>query len=225
MGQKFLYETHMHTSESSKCGQSSAAQQVRAYKKRGYSGIIITDHFINGHCTCPRHLPWHEKMRHSISGYTAAKKEGDKCGLDVFLGWEFYHKGLEFLTYGLGLDFLLAHPDIDKKAPAEYSSIVRENGGYIAQAHPYRTSSYIINPGPVDPSLLDGIEVFNASEYKEHNRKAFEFAKKHGLPMQAGSDSHSTHVEYPSGIAMQKKAESIHDIIAAITSHQVELLN
>jgi len=53
---EFLYETHMHTSEVSACAVISAEQQVAAYKKRGYCGIISTDHFINGYSTCPKEL-------------------------------------------------------------------------------------------------------------------------------------------------------------------------
>jgi len=224
MANDYLYETHMHTAESSRCGQDSAAKQVRGYKKRGYSGIIVTDHFINGNSTCPDYLPWEEKMNIAIAGYTAAKKEGNKCGLDVFLGWEFSYHGADFLTYGLDLDFLLAHPNIHKKNPEEYSKIVRKNGGYIAQAHPFRSAYYIADPKPYDPKIIDGIEVFNASEPPENNQKTKQYAKKHKLPMQAGSDSHAVGTKFLSGVIMQERAGSIHDIIDAIKGGDVQLV-
>ena len=99
----FKYETHMHTSEVSACAVSPAAEQVRAYSARGYAGVIVTDHFINGFSTCPGKLPWDKKMKHIVSGYELAKKAGDKYGMDVFLGWEFTIRGSDFLTYGLAL--------------------------------------------------------------------------------------------------------------------------
>ena len=34
---KFLYETHMHTFESSFCGVAKAKEHVRIYKDRGYA--------------------------------------------------------------------------------------------------------------------------------------------------------------------------------------------
>ena len=185
MEKRYLYETHLHTSESSRCGQDTAATQVRAYKRKGYTGVIITDHFINGNSTCPPNLSWEEKMRHAISGYTAAKKEGDKLDLDVFLGWEFSYNGADFLTYGLGLDFLLANPNVDKLMPLEYSNLVRESGGYIAQAHPFRSAFYIADPQPYSPKMLDGIEVYNASDPSENNKLAREFAIRFDIPMQA----------------------------------------
>lgn len=44
--QRYLYETHMHTSEASACAGSTGAQMARAYKEAGYTGIIVTDHFF-----------------------------------------------------------------------------------------------------------------------------------------------------------------------------------
>ena len=46
--QRYLYETHMHTSEASACAGSTGAQMARAYKEAGYTGIIVTDHFFYG---------------------------------------------------------------------------------------------------------------------------------------------------------------------------------
>lgn len=221
---EYLYETHMHTSPASDCATGTPAQQVRAYKNRGYTGIIVTDHFVNGNSGCPTDLSWEEKMAFVTAGYHDAKAEGALCGLDVFLGWEYCLEGTEFLTYGLGLDFLLAHPHIAKMTVPAYSALVRKWGGYLAQAHPYRTSDWIKNPYPVEPSLLDGIEVYNASLSKGLNEKAAEFARLHHLPGQAGSDSHHESLKFASGIKLKQKAESIFDIVEAIKTEKVTLI-
>jgi hypothetical protein len=213
----------MHTSEVSACAVSTAAEQVRAYKARGYAGIIITDHFINGYSTCPKKLPWDKKMKHIISGYDEAKKAGKKYGLDVFLGWEFTIKGSDFLTYGLGLDFLTAHPGIDRFPIEKYSAVVRENNGFLAQAHPFRDSWYIENKFPAAPHLVDSIEVYNANDSAESNKKALAYAKKHNLPIQAGSDAHGIHNSRYTGIILNNKADSIFDIIQAIKTKKIEL--
>jgi len=214
----------MHTSEVSGCALSSAAQQVAAYKKRRYTGIIITDHFINGYTICPKKLPWEKKMEFFVNGYNEAKKAGNILGLDVFLGWEFTIRGADFLTYGLDLDFLLAHPGFDKLEIEQYSALVRENGGYIAQAHPYRDEYYIEHNHPVAPHLLDGVEVYNVVDKKIANAKAMAFATEHNLPIQAGTDSHGRGNLFYSGIVLQKKAETIHDIIDAIKTRQISII-
>jgi len=214
----------MHTSPVSACAIVSPAAQVHAYKRRGYTGIIITDHFVNGNTGCPRNLSWSKKMEFFSNAYVKAKKAGDSCGLDVFFGWEYSIHGSDFLTYGLSIDFLLAHPEIERMDIEEYSAIIRSSGGYIAQAHPYRTGEWIASPYPVSPCLLDGVEVFNASIAEHFNKKALDFACEHGLAMQAGSDSHSENLHFASGIVLQKKAESIHDIINALKMKQAKLI-
>ena len=214
----------MHTAQVSGCAVSTAAQQVMAYKMRGYTGIIITDHFINGCTRCPERLPWKKKMKHLASGFDAAKREGDKCGLDVYFGWEYTFRGSDFLTYGLNLEFLLAHPGLDRLSIEDYSALVRKNGGYIAQAHPFRDDWYIEHKFPVEPRLLDGIEVYNASMPNKTNAKALDFAKLHSLPMQAGSDSHSSNNHFSSGIKLSKRAKSIFEIIEAIKANEAALI-
>ena len=221
---EFLYETHMHTSEVSACARATAEQQVVLYKKMGYTGVIITDHFINGYTTCPKKFPWKKKMEFFVSGYENAKKAGDMCGLDVFLGWEFTIRGSDFLTYGLDLDFLLENPDVDKLEIDDYSRLVRESGGFLAQAHPYRDEHYIENPFPVDPCYIDAVEVFNAMDKDISNYRTREYADENNLPVQAGTDFHGRSFNLFSGIKLHKKAESIHDIIDAIVNRQVDLL-
>ena len=163
-------------------------------------------------------------MIFTVSGYENAKKEGDICGLDVFFGWEYTIKGSDFLTYGLDLDFLLTHPDLDKLPIDKYSRIVRENGGFIAQAHPYKDDYYVEYKFPVDHRYLDAVEVFNSSVSDITNEKAFIFAEKYDLPMLAGTDSHGRPNQFYSGIELDNKAENIYDIINAIKNHEVKMI-
>ena len=220
---EYLYETHMHTSQVSRCGIKPAVQQVRDFKKKGYAGIIVTDHFINGYSNCPLHYSWDEKMKFLMSGFIEAKIEGDKCGLDVFYGWEFTIRGADFLTYGLDLDFLITHPNLDKYDIEDYSEVVRQNGGFLAQAHPYRDDWYVEHCFPVNPSLIDAVEVYNSCEPDRRNAKSLAFAEKHNLPKQAGSDCHGKGYGFSAGVLLQNKANSIFDIIEAIKTKQVRL--
>jgi hypothetical protein len=220
----YRYETHLHTYPVSACGGNYPEEMVHAYKKMGYTGFIVTDHFLNGNTGCPPDLNWKDKMAFFLSGYKAAKKEGDACDFDVFLGWEYAIHGSEFLTYGLDEDFMPAHPNFDKLDIEAYSELVRENGGYLAQAHPYRVEFWVRNPFPVAPHLIDGIEAFNAAQPPLSNQKALEFARLHNLPVQAGTDAHSKKPRFPSGILLQNRAESIQEIITAIKKRKIELI-
>jgi len=220
-----LYETHMHTYPVSACAVSTPEEMVRHYKRREYTGVIITDHFFNGNCGVAKKLPWADKVRYFTEAYKRAKAEGENCNLDVFFGLEYSYQGTDFLVYGLDETFLLANPGFDALGLNEFSTAVRGAGAYLAQAHPFRSAWWIANPEPTHPSLIDGIEVHNASMDAKTNARALRYAEEHGLAKQAGTDAHDTSAKRPSGIALNRRAETIFDIVAALKSGEISLLN
>ena len=46
---KFKYDLHVHTKEVSACARLSMEEIIDEYIKRGYAGLIITDHFRKGY--------------------------------------------------------------------------------------------------------------------------------------------------------------------------------
>ena len=80
----YLYDTHVHTSEGSACGQNTGAEMARAYQKAGYTGIVVTDHFFYGNTAADRSLPWKEWVEQFCKGYEHAKKEGNKSDCRYF---------------------------------------------------------------------------------------------------------------------------------------------
>ena len=57
-----LTEMHFHTSEISVCGRVPAAEGVRAYKKKGYDALVVTDHFHSDYFdSLPEELSWAER--------------------------------------------------------------------------------------------------------------------------------------------------------------------
>jgi len=219
----YLYETHVHTYPASACAVVSPEEVVRYYKSKNYTGAIITDHFFNGNSGCPRNIPWENQVKFFAEGYNRAKREGEKCDFDVFFGLEYSFQGTDFLVYGLSIQYLIGNPGFDKLEMPEFSAAVRGAGGYLAQAHPFRTAYWIANPQPADPSLIDGIEVHNSTMPDKVNKKALDYAEKYNLAKQAGSDAHDIHLRKPSGIFLKKRAENIFDIINEIKWKQVEL--
>ena len=57
---KYKYEVHMHTAQSSACGKTPAREYISEFKRLGYDGIIITDHFFWGNTAVDRKLPWED---------------------------------------------------------------------------------------------------------------------------------------------------------------------
>jgi predicted metal-dependent phosphoesterase TrpH len=215
----------MHTYPVSACASNTPEEMVRHYKNKKYAGAIITDHFFNGNSGCPKDFSWQGKVEFFAEAYERAKNEGEKCDFDVFFGLEYSYNGTDFLVYGLTVEFLLNNPGFDNLQLNEFSAAVRNAGGYLAQAHPFRAAWWITNPEPARPSLLDGIEVHNSSMDNKTNSLALDFANKHNLAKQSGTDAHDTTARKPSGIALQTRPKNIYDIINAIKNHLAILLN
>ena len=66
----FLYETHCHTAPVSKCGKASAEDTVRFYKKMGYDGVFITNHFQDGNINPEGwNLPYERQIDYYFSDF------------------------------------------------------------------------------------------------------------------------------------------------------------
>lgn len=188
----YLYETHCHCSQCSACAQSHSRELVRAYKAAGYAGLVLTDHFIFGNTAVDRALPWEERMRAYYSAYEEAKAEGDALDFDVIFGIEHaYGAGKEALLYGLDLAFLLRNSDLPEISFDELTRRVKEYGGLVIMAHPYRNRSYVDMSVQPREELLDGIELFNAFDGPGEDLQALELAKRHPeYILTSGGDVH-----------------------------------
>lgn len=188
---KYKYEMHCHTNLCSACAYDTPEKMAEAYYNAGYAGMVITDHFLRGNTAVDRSLPWDEKMRCYWRAYEAARDWAEDRNFNVLFGIEhFYGDGKEVLTYGIDLDFLLAHPGLDHYTLADYSAAVHEAGGFLSQAHPYRHAPYIDADVPPQPQYLDAVEVFNFYNTDEENRLAARLAAENGLLTTSGGDEH-----------------------------------
>jgi hypothetical protein len=212
----FKYETHMHTKEASACSSSTGAEMVRAHAAARYSGIIVTDHFLNGNTAVPSNLPWETRIELFCRGYESALEEARGTGFHVFFGWEYAYDGTEFLTYGLDKSFLLSYPDMLSWSIEKYFDIVHRHGGFISHAHPYREAPYI-STIRLFPEYVDAVEVVNASHRNaDFDLKALAFAREHSLPQTSGSDSHHVHMLYGGGMEFDCELNTIEEFIQAV---------
>ncbi len=222
---EYKIETHLHTSQASACAVSTGAEMAVAHKQKGYDGIIITDHFFNGNTAIDRKLPWEERVELFCKGYEDAKAEGDKIGLDVYFGWEYGgDEGMEFLTYGLDKEWLLAHPTLMLMPIEEYLKLVRNEGAFVSQAHPFREAPYIPRT-KLYPNLTEAVEVFNAGNARnEFNEKALKYAEEYGLLQTCGSDGHIASQLRGYGMLIDHKINSIQEFISAIREGRTKLI-
>ncbi len=216
----YRYETHLHTSESSRCASSSGAEMARACAQAGYHGIIVTDHFFNGHCAVPVEVPWPERVDAFCAGYRSARRVGEQLGISVFFGWEYNYQGTEFLTYGLGEEFLLDNPDLLDWDVTTYLDRARTAGAMISQAHPYRRRPNIDCIRIFDHHV-DALEVVNAHLDERYNHLAQVFVETcNHLAFTGGSDHHDTTCTKKSGMVFPYRLDSIADFNRAVIERQ-----
>ena len=221
----FKYEMHCHTSEVSRCAHVTAEEQVAFYKKIGYDGIVVTNHFLPG-CVHDPEASWHEQVDSYLVGYRRALEEGKRVGLDVFFGWEYTDPacpGTDLLTYGLPPEWLYDHPELLRMPLSKYANYIREQGAYVVHAHPLRQQNYI-DMIRLMPDRVDAVEVFNASMPDIFNERAERYAAEYGLPRSCGSDNHmGERVRRLAAFAIERRAESVHDLIDAIRNQSASL--
>ena len=211
----FLYETHLHTCQSSACGRSTGVEHARFYKEAGFTGIIMTDHFFGGNTAVNRKLPWEERIDLFFRGYEDAKAEGDRIGLDVFFALEQNFQGDEYLVYGLDKPYMKAHPEMEHWNRRQQLEEVHRAGGCVIQAHPFRIRDYmdIIRLGTL---FCDGIEAANAGNDPIDDTRAWNLGRAKNLVMTAGSDNHHSPTEELYGVILEKRLTCIQDYVRII---------
>ena len=217
----FKYETHLHTRGPSRCAVSTGDEQAAFMKEQGYQGIVVTDHFFNGHSGIDPDLPWEERVEQYCAGYEAAKAEGDRIGLDVFFGIEWNFHQDEFLLYGVSKEWLLNHPDMLSWTHMELFEEMNRINGLMIQAHPFRDREYV-RKIHVYPELVHGIEVTNAGHLAYNDRFAYEYAKHYRLHCTSGSDLHVSRVPARGlrGIISDTRWNSIYDYINMVKKNE-----
>ena len=220
----YLYETHMHTCQSSACGRSTGREHVHRYRDEGYAGIIMTDHFFGGNSAALRTGRWEDRIDSFLAGYEDALAEGEKCGLQVFFGWEQGYGDDEYLIYGLDGDWLKAHPEIEKASRREQMELVHAGGGCVIQAHPFRMRTSYMHYIRLGLRFCDGVEVANAGNHPINDIYAWNLAHEKHLIMTAGSDNHNSYPVHGKpelfGVEWDEPLRDIHDFVDRILAGQ-----
>jgi predicted metal-dependent phosphoesterase TrpH len=210
----FKIDTHVHTREVSPCGKVCAKEVVDLYKKAGYDGVVITDHFYDRFFAGFSELPWKAQIDYYMTGYREALNRGREVGLQVILGIElrFSDSPNDYLVYGIDESFLKKTPELFEGNLKEFKQIAGEQNLLIYQAHPFRPGINVANP-----DYLDGVEVFNGNpRHDSRNELAYQFAQKNQLRMISGSDFHQAGDQGRGGINIRTKISTSHELVAAL---------
>lgn len=219
----YKYDTHLHTYPVSKCATHSIEDNLNYYKKLGYDGIFITNHFINGNINIDKNLPYEEKVNFYFSDYEKALEYGMEIGLRVFLGVEMSYGGTDFLIYGLDKEWYLSNPQIMEMKMSDMLKLLMENGALVVQAHPYREAAYIDHIR-LFPRCIHGVEVINACGNDLSNKMADIYADNYELKKIAGSDNHHGDKKRDlAGVCFDTPLSDEADFIDRVMNNEVQL--
>lgn len=179
------FDMHCHTKDGSMDGQVSIEEYISILEKRGFGGMLISDH-------------------NSYNGYRKWKKNIKEKTHKDFIVW----KGVEYDTMDCG-HILVIMPEGVKLWILELRGlpvsvlirIVHYYGGILGPAHPYgeKYLSAITTRGSKKKfaqkisrlvKQFDFVESFNSCESLESNTKARALADKYHKPGFGGSDAH-----------------------------------
>lgn len=214
-------ETHLHTSESSRCGRLTAAEMVELYHEKGYSTIFISDHFTSLYYT-ESALSWSEKVDRLYLGYEAARARADELGLIVLpsLELQLNRSPNHYLLYGADREYLYSRPSLFDMTAEELYADCKENGITVVQAHPYRDMKCYPTPDAVD-----AIEAINPNpRHDNHKDLAKALADEHNLPITSGSDAHRPEDIARGGVMTEERITSAEDYIEALLCRQLTLI-
>ncbi len=222
----YKFEIHLHTNNCSGCAVSSPEEMIDAAAEKGYSGIVLTNHFYRGNTCVDRKLPWKEFVEAYVQDYKIALAYGKAKGIAVFFGLEeVYAPGREMLIYGLDPKKLIATPEFIHMDLKEMSLFVRENGGVCICAHPFRSRMYIPEPDAVtSPEYFDGVEGFNLCNQPEENEKAFVFGLNNKKIITSGGDVHNAADFGNSGIAFESPVKNYKDFLKRLKKGDFKLI-
>lgn len=218
----YKYELHCHTKIGSRqCGRVEPKEIARLYKERGYSGIVVTDHYspltfdlFHGIANPKKYIDGY------LNAYYEMKKYEDD-DFSVMLGMELRHYGTanDYLIYGVDDEWLKRQGNLLAVLEKDMYKMMHEQGYLVYQAHPYREGIRRCNP-----RYLDGVEVFNGKSTKAQNEKAEQWAKETGKLMVSGSDFHVTKNLARGGIITDHKIKNNADLLDALKSMNFKMI-
>lgn len=215
----YVYETHLHTRDTSKCGKTYARDYIDFMIGRGYAGMIVTDHFFRNNTRIDESLEWKTKIDLFAKGYEEALQAAEGKDFTVMFGLEFKFESDEYLIYGISPQWLKEHEEIMDISRSEVYRLVHEAGAIMVQAHPYRERKYV-HKITLCPSIADGIEIFNAGNERYMDALAAEYAKTLNVPLSAGSDIHYLNDRPMGGIAFDRPLHTIDEFVKAFLNHE-----
>ena len=218
-------ELHCHSRTVSACASITPAEIVEKYLENGYTTVVLADHFSPSTFSSKRYTGgenWQNKVDYYMEGVRALR-EAAAGRLHILQGCELRieHCPSDFLVYGMTEEFMRQNEDLlDPGSVKKMCNLLHEGGALVYQAPPFRNGMSI-----TDPTLLDGIEVYNAHcRHTSRNYFAELWAESHALSPISGSDVHDPTDPPGGGILTDEPIESMEQLVQILREGRYTLL-
>ncbi len=189
----FKIDMHIHSRERSSCSVSSEEDMIHAAIRVGLNGIVLTDH---DRLISKRHL---------------TKLNVTHAPFRVYGGIELTLPGEHVLVYGLHT------PRLERRwSYPELYTFVKERGGFLVLAHPFRFHNHI--SFDVERYPPDAMEGFSYNTPVEARPEIRNLSQRLGIPLLSNSDAHNAQDIgiYYNRLARTPKGED--ELIEALTT-------
>jgi predicted metal-dependent phosphoesterase TrpH len=213
----FLYDPHVHTKETSRCGWIPAATLVELYSRHQYAGIVVTDHMHEGYISlldCSD--DWDACVDSFLTGYRLAKHaQTSWYGRHTGHGIALPENNNDYLVYGIDETFLRRNPYMYRMGHSAFYQIFKDEV-LIIQAHPFRDEN-----STVFFDSVHGIEIINCSpRHDNFNDRALESSINYpDLLRSCSSDAHRPGDEARAALAFNRRIRDSFAFRRAMQEH------
>ena len=218
-------ETHAHCLYGSRCASVPAEVLVDEYKKEGYGGVVITNHYsMHSYSSYPGNSK-KEKLDFYFSLADNLKSVGEKQNFKVYFGCEVlafspYGGFSEYMLYGFKKSFLYDSPLLYTLTQQELFALAEKNHLFMYQTHPFRERVAV-----GDPNFMHGAESFNGHVgHIENNELADKFCEKYSLIKMSGTDYHDSGQPITGGIFVPENLADESALAEYIMNNKVKLI-
>lgn len=217
-----LVDLHCHTYPISRCSAVDYRQMIAHSKAVGLDGIVIANHYQKGYLK-DLNVTAQEFAKLYVEEFEKTLSYAKEVDFKVFFAVEITAEAFplaHLVVYGVPYEFLYENPEIYDLSLKEIYEKVKQYGGILIQAHPFRSDMTVMNT-----DFLDGVEINCHPVFGPTcKQELIKISKEKGLHITCGSDYHGKIYRPRCGMIIPDDTENTFDLANYIMSENEKTL-